>query len=160
MINIGRLAGGLGEKWSEKACGLITLYTRPIFHFISRYWFTSHFGVVCLLLTAVLECFVCNLGRYNCPWSPQIAALVFTTEKNSLSSSSISSSVLCAQSLPLCPTVCDPHGLELPGSSLLGILQARILEWVAMSSSRGSYWPKDVNPHLLCLISSIYFILV
>ena len=38
----------------------------------------------------------------------------------------------------LCPTLCDPTGYSLPGSSIHGILQARILEWVAMPSSRGS----------------------
>jgi len=32
---------------------------------------------------------------------------------------------------------------SLPGSSVLGILQARIVEWVAISFSRGAYWPRD-----------------
>ena len=39
---------------------------------------------------------------------------------------------LPAQSLQLCPTLCDPMDCCLPGSSVHGILQARILEWVAM----------------------------
>ena len=38
----------------------------------------------------------------------------------------------------LCPTLCDPMDCSLPGSSVRGILQARILEWVAMPSPRGS----------------------
>ena len=37
-----------------------------------------------------------------------------------------------------CPTLCDPMDCSLAGSSVHGILQARILEWVAMPSSRGS----------------------
>ena len=37
-----------------------------------------------------------------------------------------------------CPTLCDPMDCGPPGASVLGILQARILEWVAMPSSRGS----------------------
>ena len=37
-----------------------------------------------------------------------------------------------------CPTLCDPVDYSLPGSSIHGIFQARILEWVAVSSSRGS----------------------
>ena len=37
-----------------------------------------------------------------------------------------------------CPTLCDPMGYGLPGSSVHGIFQARILEWVAISFSRGS----------------------
>ena len=40
------------------------------------------------------------------------------------------------------PTLCDPMDYSLPGSSVHGILQARILEWVAMPSSRGSSPPR------------------
>ena len=43
----------------------------------------------------------------------------------------------------LCPTLCDPIGYSLPGSSVHGILQARILEWVAFPFSRGSSQPGD-----------------
>ena len=42
-----------------------------------------------------------------------------------------------------CPTLCDPMDYSPPGSSIHGILQARILEWVAISFSRGSSWPRD-----------------
>ena len=48
-----------------------------------------------------------------------------------------------AKLLQLRPTLCDPMDLSLPGSSVHGILQARILEWVAMPSSRGSTQPRD-----------------
>ena len=41
------------------------------------------------------------------------------------------------------PTLCDPMDCSLPGSSLHGILQARVLEWVAISFPRGSSWPRD-----------------
>ena len=47
------------------------------------------------------------------------------------------------KSLQSCPTLCNPVNHSLPGSSVQGILQARILEWVAMTSSRESSWPKD-----------------
>ena len=50
---------------------------------------------------------------------------------------------LCAQSLQSCPTLCDSVDWSPPGSSVLGVLQARILEWFAMSSSRGSSGPRD-----------------
>ena len=43
-----------------------------------------------------------------------------------------------AKSHQLCPTLCDPMGCSPPGSSIHWILQARILEWVAMPSSKGS----------------------
>ena len=42
-----------------------------------------------------------------------------------------------------CPTLCDSMDCSLPGSSIHGILQARILEWVAISFSRGSSQPRD-----------------
>ena len=42
-----------------------------------------------------------------------------------------------------CPTLCDPMDCSLPGSSLYGILQARVQEWVAIAFSRGSSWPRD-----------------
>ena len=48
---------------------------------------------------------------------------------------------LCAKSLQSCPTLWTVG--RLPGSSLHGILQARILEWVAMPPSRGCSWPRD-----------------
>ena len=48
--------------------------------------------------------------------------------------------VLVTQS---CLTLCDPMDYSLPGSSVRGILQSRILEWVAISSSRGSSRPRD-----------------
>ena len=45
---------------------------------------------------------------------------------------------MCAKLLQLCLTLCDPMDCNQAGSSAHGILQARILEWVAISSSRGS----------------------
>ena len=42
-----------------------------------------------------------------------------------------------------CPTLHDPMDCSPPGSSVHGILQARILEWVAISFSRRSSWPGD-----------------
>ena len=48
--------------------------------------------------------------------------------------------VLAAQP---CPTLCDPIDCSPPGSSIHGILQARILEWVVVTFSRGSSQPRD-----------------
>ena len=54
-------------------------------------------------------------------------------------------STLCSCCLvtKLCPTIYDPMDWSPPGSSVHEILQARILEWVAISYSRGSCWPRD-----------------
>ena len=50
---------------------------------------------------------------------------------------------MCAKLLQSCLTLCDPKARSPPGSSVHGILKARILEWVAMPSSRGSSQPRD-----------------
>ena len=42
-----------------------------------------------------------------------------------------------------CPTLCNPMDCSLPGSSVHGISQTRVLEWVAISFLRGSSWPRD-----------------
>ena len=51
--------------------------------------------------------------------------------------------IMIAQLLQLCPTLWGPMDCSLPGSSVQGILQARILEKSAISSFRGSSWPRD-----------------
>ena len=53
---------------------------------------------------------------------------------------------VCAKLLQPCPALCDPMDCSLPGSSAHGILQARILEWVAIPSSRACY---SVSPNIL-----------
>ena len=57
-----------------------------------------------------------------------------------LPSSHSQSEVLVAQS---CLTICDPVDCSLPGSSVHGILQARILKWIVIPFSRGSSQPRD-----------------
>ena len=47
---------------------------------------------------------------------------------------------MCARSLQSCLTLCNPMDCSPPGSSVHGILQARMLEWVAISSSRWHRW--------------------
>ena len=53
---------------------------------------------------------------------------------------------VCAES---CPGLRDPTDSSPPGSSVHGILQARILEWVAISFSRGIFATQGSNPHRL-----------
>ena len=45
-----------------------------------------------------------------------------------------------------CPTLCESMNCSLPGPSVHGIFQVRVLEWVAISFSRGSSWPRDRTP--------------
>ena len=56
---------------------------------------------------------------------------------------------MCAKSLQLCLTLCDPMNCSPPGSSVHGILQARTLECVAMPSGPGIFPTQGSN---LCLL--------
>ena len=60
--------------------------------------------------------------------------------------------MIYTKSIQLCPTLCDPMDCSPPRSSVLGILQAGILELVAMTSSRGSSLTQGLKPGLLCLL--------
>ena len=54
-----------------------------------------------------------------------------------------------------CLTLCNPMDYSLPGSSVYEILQARILEWIAIPFSRGSSQPRDRN-QVSCIAGSFY----
>ena len=51
--------------------------------------------------------------------------------------------LVCASIAYLCPTLCKPMDCRPPGSTVHGVFQARILEWVAVSYSRVSSQPRD-----------------
>ena len=78
------------------------------------------------------------------PGSPALEADALTSEppgkiidtRDANKAAEATKSVLVAQS---CPTLYDPMDCSPQGSSVHGILQARILEWVAMPFSKGSY---------------------
>ena len=73
--------------------------------------------------------------------SPMILTLISSPVKW------ITHSFVCAQ---LCSILCYPIVCSLPSSYVLGIFQARILERVAISSSKGSPWPRDWT-HISCI---------
>ena len=56
-----------------------------------------------------------------------------------------------AKSLQSCPTLCDPIDGSLPGSAVLGILQARTLEWVAIAFSAHSLFQPPI--YCVCVVS-------
>ena len=84
-----------------------------------------------------------------------IVVCCFVRSKN-ISSSKVKVKVLVTQS---CLTVCDCMDCSPPDSSLHGILQARILEWVAMPFSRGSSRPTD-RIQVFCIASRLFTIWV
>ena len=68
----------------------------------------------------------------------------------------IQSVILCVLAAQACPTLCNTIDCSLPGSSVRGILQARILEWIAISFSRGSSWPRDWS-WVSCIASRFFY---
>ena len=59
------------------------------------------------------------------------------------------SRAVCARSLQSCPTLCEPMDCSPPGSSVHGILQARILEYTAVLFSRETFPTQGSNPDLV-----------
>ena len=59
--------------------------------------------------------------------------------------SKLSKAAAAAKSLQSCPALCDPIDGSPPGSTVPGILQARILEWVAISFSNAWKWKVKVK---------------
>ena len=84
-------------------------------------------------------------GEYYFPYRASQVALVV---KKSESESEVTQSSL---------TLCDPMDCILLGSSIHGIFQARILEWVAISFSRGSSWPRDPT-QVSCIVGRSFTI--
>ena len=82
--------------------------------------------VVCFL---VLSCISC----------------LYILEINLLLIVSFAAAATAAKSLQLCPTLCDPVDGSSPGSPVPGILQARTLEWVAISFSNAWKWKMKVK---------------
>ena len=94
--------------------------------------------------------FFCVFG-YCLPWISHVTQPLFILRLRKDSGIILPSSTYCfclnfennllvAQS---CLTLCDPMDCSPPGSSVHGLLQARILEWVAIPFSRGSSWPRS-----------------
>ena len=79
------------------------------------------------------------------PWRPCESSLLFPLMQNA-------SVTVWAKLLQWCPTLCNPMNRSTPGSSVHGTFQARILEWIAMPSSRGSSWRRD----LTCIVHVSY----
>ena len=102
-----------------------------------------------------------NPLQYSCLESPldrgawQAMVYRVTQSQTQLKQLSSSSSMLVSVA-KLCQTLCNPMDCSLPGSSVHGIFQARILEWVAISSSRGSSQLRD-QTHVSCIGRQILY---
>ena len=105
----------------------------------------------CTLKSKVLNLTFKSL--YNGPWHPHLMSLfILNTTQLCMHVSSMNwqgdpkvDAAAAAKSLQSCPTLCDPIDRNQPGSPVLGILQARILEWVAISFSKAWKWKVKVQ---------------
>ena len=101
-----------------------------------------------ILTKVLLSCKVLIVRKAVCMWGQGICqkslyfAFNFAVNNiiNNYKLTMMLRSSLIAQS---CLTLCDPMDCSPPGSSLHGILQTRILEWVAISFSRGLSQPRN-----------------
>ena len=87
--------------------------------------------------------FKCNLQRKKNDLKQGISEL--KTESTLAKITKPAAAAAAIQSRQSCPTLCDPMDCSLRGSSVHGILQARILKWVSTSYSRGSSQPRAWN---------------
>ena len=83
----------------------------------------------------------CASRTFSRPTYP--SSTISTSASTSAVSAVSSAAAAAAKSLQSCPTLCDPIDCSPPGSTIPGILQARILEWVASALPRGSSQPRD-----------------
>ena len=90
-----------------------------------------------VLLAGLAHMHICILSSDTFIWSP----FYLDTEQRP------SCSAAAAKLLQSCPTLCDPIDGSPPGSPVPGILQARTLEWVAISFSNAWKWKVKVKSH-------------
>ena len=87
------------------------------------------------LPVAPQQCF--DLTRSSIPWPYRIRTVPLPLDTLAAAAA--------AKSLQSCPTLCDPINGSPPGSTVPGILQARTLEWVAISFSNAGKWKVKVK---------------
>ena len=81
-----------------------------------------------------------HTGTLNYFWSAFLNYLLLAEFVNNLWFIFLKRAAAAAKSLQSCPTLCDPIDGSPPGSAVPGILQARTLEWVAISFSNAWKW--------------------
>ena len=96
-----------------------------------------------------LPAFQCNHGQQNLKLKEKMELSSVHVGRNSKTNVKLHMLIKDVPSLSesevaqSCPTLFDPMDCSLPGSSVHGIFQAIVLEWIAISFSRGSSWPRD-----------------
>ena len=120
---------------------------------------------LCIFLLIFLILFLCSVIRYSLCVCPSFLRIlldndIISTVRRSFRNIKIKviwggKNIIfwlryCCLVTKSCPTLCDPMGCSLPGSSFHRISQTRILEWIAIAFSRGSSRLKDPT-HVSCI---------
>ena len=132
----------MSDSWDSMDCSLPGSYVHGLFQARTLEWVAISFSRGSSTQGSIS-------GHLHYKWSPALQANSLLTEpsgkpeKNKLNSHTQSCASQHAKSLQSCPALWDSMECSPPGSSVHGIPQARILEWVDMPSSRGSSWPRD-----------------
>ena len=98
-----------------------------------------------IVLLQLLKNLVDFLGSYQFYPENMGFNLFWDFSLGSLTVSKLLNAAAAAKLHQLCPTLCDPIDGSLPGSAIPGILQARTLEWVAISFSSAWKWKVKVK---------------
>ena len=119
----------VGSQFPDQGSNLCPLYCK-----VKSHWTTME------VIKMEFRLNICKVQRIQQP--RELAELVFYIPKLPFFYPSMCCAVLCLVTQS-CLTLCNPWPVARQAPLSMGILQARILEWVAMSSSRGSYQPRD-----------------
>ena len=140
----------LFHHYSRSSNSASKIFPLPAAHLKQDLKVTSSFlSALSVLLSNSFSVYLISLPFFNFQSSshPQTKQITLLLLKSSLPQHKVKVKVLVTQS---CLTLWDPMDRSLPGSSVHGIFQARILEWVAISFSRGSSRPRD-RIHVFCI---------
>ena len=99
-----------------------------------------------------------KIGPCCTSWGSQFPSQELSPGYNSESSKSNTRPPVKGLVIQSCLTLCDPMECSTPGFSVHGILQAGILEWVAIPFSRGSSWPRD-QTQVSCVAGRFFTVL-
>ena len=120
------------------------------FHFSNNEWCSASFPVLVSHLYVFFEEMLCRssvyflIGLFFCFQVVWAVCIFWKLSPSQLHHFWIfSPNPCCCLVAQSCLTLCDPMDCSRPGSSVYGIIPARILEGVAISSSRGSSWLRD-----------------
>ena len=144
--------------WGEYSCST-TFYGSLLPSESCPFFFSERPPIQVIELNSVVQAwFLLSLGTqlggyFGIAWAHSCIS-------HQLGNSGLSHVLACvyARLLQACLTLCDPVDYSSLGSSVHGILQARILEWVAMPSSMGSSLPRDWTyiSYILCIAGGFF----